>query len=607
MFLKRLTRRKNGKNHTYWALVETICTERGPRHRVVAYLGELKPTEQSGWATLGRRLDKRERPQPWLFDPPPHAEPPDDPVVSVDLKKVKLERLREFGDVWLTLGLWRLLGLDKLLEERMPSGRELVPWAVVAAILVIARLCEPSSELHIEDTWYRRTALDDLLGVPVEAVNTDRLYRGLDQLLPHKEAIEKHLKQRLGDLFDLDYDLLLYDVTSTYFEGECKGNPMAKRGYSRDSRPDCLQVCIALIVTPGAMPVGYEVFDGNTNDATTVQQMVAAVEAKYGRANRIWVMDRGMVSEENLTFIRQRDGYYLVGTPKGMLRQFEQHLTDQDWQEVAPGVEVKLLVGPEGRETFILARSRERRQKEQAMHQRFLDRMEGALERMASSAATGRLKDPAVAYTRLGRLKERYWRAANAFEVKIEEITRSTGKPALRITWTRQERWSAWAELSEGCYLLRTNLTETDPCKLWKHYIQLTDAEWAFRITKDELEVRPIWHHRAERVLGHILVCFLAYVLWKTLAGWMRGAGLGDAPRTVLEEFARIKSGDVVLPTRTPDDQPGKRIRLRCVTSADKYQQVLLNRLGLTLPKRLRWLQEPASSESARPPDRCQM
>jgi len=607
MFLKRLRRRKNGKDHTYWALVETIRTERGPRHRVVAYLGELKPTEQNGWATLGCGLDKRQRPAPSLFDPPPHTEPPDDPVVSVDVKKVKLERLRDFGDVWLALGLWRLLGLDRLLPELMPSGQEAVPWSVVAAILVIARFCEPSSELHIEDTWYRRTALDDLLGVPIEAVNTDRLYRALDQLLPHKDAIERHLKRRLGDLFDLDYDLLLYDVTSTYFEGECKSNPMAKRGYSRDSRPDCAQVCIALIVTPGGMPVGYEVFDGNTNDARTVQEMVTAVEAKYGRANRIWVMDRGMVSEENLAFIREREGYYIVGTPKRMLRQFERHLTDRDWQEVAAGVEVKLVAGPGGQEKFILARSRDRRQKEKAMHQRFLDRMEAALERMSSSAAKGRLKDPSVAYMRLGRLRERYWRAASAFDVKIDQITRSNGKPGLQVTWTRQEQWSAWAELSEGCYLLRTNLNETDPRKLWKHYIQLTDAEWAFRITKEELKVRPIWHQKANRVLGHILVCFLAYVLWKTLAEWMRGGGLGDAPRTVLEEFARIKSGDVVLPTRAADGQMGKKIRLRCVTAADAYQHVLLNRLGLTLPKRLRWLEEPPSSQALACSDSCQM
>jgi transposase len=474
----------------------------------------------------------------------------------------------------------------------MPSGREEVPWPVVASILTMARLCEPSSELHIEQTWYRRTALEDLLGVPVNHVYTDRLYAGLDQLLPHKSAIEAHLKRRLGDLFDLKYDLLLYDVTSTYFEGQCASNPMAQRGYSRDSRPDCLQVCIGLVVTTDGIPLGYEVFDGNTSDSTTVETIVEAMEAKYGRANRVWVMDRGMVSEANLKFLRSRGGSYIVGTPKAMLRQFEQHLTNKDWREVQAGVEVKLVPDLDGTETFILARSRDRREKEKAMHERFCERMEAALKRMQATAECGRLKDAGIANRRLGRLQGQYWRAAAAFEVKIEPIPRPTGKARLSVTWTRNPRWSEWADLSEGCYLLRTNLTDTDPATLWKRYIQLTEAEWAFRITKDELEIRPIWHQKRDRVLAHILVCFLAYVLWKTLAQWMRGAGLGDAPRTVVEEFAKIKSGDVVLPTRTADGRPGKTARVRCVTMPDPAQKVLLNRLGLIIPQRLRCLEE---------------
>jgi hypothetical protein len=257
------------------------------------------------------------------------------------------------------------------------------------------------------------------VGVASERVHTDRLYAGLDQLLPYKAAIEAHLKARLGDLFDLKYDLLLYDVTSTYFEGQCLGNPMAKRGYSRDSRPDCPQVCIGLVVTEGGMPLGYEVFDGNTGDVTTVEQIVEAMEAKYGRARRVWVMDRGMVSEANLAFIRGRGGSYIVGTPKAMLRQFERYLVDKDWREVQAGVEVKLVPGPDGQETFILARSGDRREKEKAMHERFLDRMEEGLRKLAASAASGRLKDAGEARERLGRLRERYWRAGGAFEVTI--------------------------------------------------------------------------------------------------------------------------------------------------------------------------------------------
>jgi transposase len=594
MFLKRLEKRKNGKGHTYWALVESIRTARGSRHRVVAYLGELKKSQRNGWAQLCRRLNREERPQPSLFDPPHYDEADDghDPVL-VKLKDIRLERLRDFGDVWLALGLWRLLKLDVLLAERMKAGAEEVPGPVVAAILTIARFCEPSSELHIADTWYRRTALEDLLGTPVEAVHTRRLYEGLDALLPHKEAIEAHLKSRLGDLFDLKYELLLYDITSTYFEGECKGNPLARRGYSRDSRPDCLQVCIGLVVTEDGIPLGYEVYAGNTNDSTTIETIVNAMEAKYGQASRVWVMDRGMVSEKNLAFLRQRGGSYIVGTPKAMLKQFEQHLTQKDWREVQAGVEVKLVPGPNGDETFVLARSADRREKEKAMHERFIERFEAGLMKLQAAAERGVLRDAAVANQRLGRLKERCWRAAGAFEVKIAALDQPTGKAKLSISWTRIERWTEWSAISEGCYLLRTNLSETDPAVLWKRYIQLTEAEWAFRITKDELKIRPIWHHKEDRVKAHILVCFLAYVLWKTLAQWMRGCGLGDAPRTLVEEFAKFKSGDVVLKARRSDDRE-HAIRVRCVTTADKAQKVLLNRLGLTLPQRLRYFDEVA-------------
>jgi transposase len=591
MFLKRLERRKNGKAHTYWALVESYRTAKGSRHRTVAYLGELKRSEQNGWAQLCRQLDKKDRPSPSLFDPPPYDEPADDEPVRVKLKDIHLERLRDFGDVWLALGLWRLLGLDTLLAGLLEAGQEEVPWPAVAAILTLGRFCEPSSELHIADTWYRRTALDDLLGVGVEPVHHRRLYEGLDVLLPHKEAIEAHLKERLGNLFNLKYELLLYDVTSTYFEGQCAANPLAKRGYSRDSRPDCLQVCIGLVVTTDGIPLGYEVFAGNTHDSKTIETIVKAMEAKYGQASRIWVLDRGMVSAQNLQFLRNRGADYIVGTPKAMLRNFEQHLVNKDWHEVQAGVEVKLVAGPDGTETFILARSADRRQKERAMHQRFIERLETQLQKLAGQAEKGRLRDASVAHQRLGRLKERYPRAAGAFEVTIAAIEKPAGPARLCITWIRNAKWSEWADLSEGCYLLRTNRTEPDPAKLWKWYIQLTDAEWAFRIDKDELEIRPIWHHKEDRVKAHILVCFLAYVLWKTLAQWMRKAGLGDAPRTLIEELAKIKSGDVVLTAR-PAHGPERQIRLRCVTTPDQAQKVLLHRLGVMLPQRLRRIDE---------------
>jgi len=540
MFLRRFQRRKNGKPHTYWALVESYRTARGSRQRVVAYLGELTSDEQDGWSRLGSHLDGQaaRRLQRSLFDPPRRDVPGEDEPLLVKLSSIRLQRTRDFGDVWLAWGLWRMLGLDELLEESMEAGREDVSWATMAAILTIARFCEPSSELHIAETWYRRTALEELLGARPEQVHTFRLYQTLDRLLPLKEAIEKYLRQRLGELFELKCDLLLYDVTSTYFEGEMEGCAIAKRGYSRDSRPDRPQVCIGLVVTEEGFPLGYEVFAGNTHDSRTVQTIIEAMEQKYGTLKRVWVMDRGMVSEENLKFLRTRGGLYIVGTPKAMLRQFERHLAEEDWTIAQEGVEVKLVPSPDGEETFILARSADRRRKERAMHEKFSERMEAGLKKMQAAAASGRLKDEAAAGERLGRLKQQNWRAAQAFEVTIKKLDEPRGKQRLQIIWQRQAKFADWTQHADGCYLLRSNLTGVDAATLWKRYIQLTEAEWAFRITKDELKVRPIWHHKEDRVKAHILVCFLAYVLWKTLGGWMRHAGLGDAPRTLIEELA---------------------------------------------------------------------
>lgn len=595
MFLRRFERRKNGKPHTYWALVESYRMAKGSRQRVVAYLGELSSDEQDGWAKLGSHLGgegNAQRPQLSLFDPPRRDEPREDEPLLVKLSSIRLERPRDFGDVWLAWGLWRMLGLDELLDKLIEPGRENVSWGAMAAILTVARFCEPSSELHIADTWYRRTALEELLGVTPQQVHTDRLYKALDQLLPHKESLEKHLRERLGELFELKCDLLLYDVTSTYFEGDLPGCPLAQRGYSRDSRPDRPQVCLGLVVTEEGFPLGYEVFAGNTHDSQTVQGIVESLEKKYGALERVWVLDRGMVSEKNLQFLRERGGQYIVGTPKAMLRQFEQHLTDKDWTEAQAGVEVKLVPSPDGDETFILARSADRRAKELAMHERFTARLETGLKKMQAAAEAGRLKDEATANQRLGRLKQQNWRASQAFEVTLKKLSEPRGKQWLEITWQRQAKFADWSQLADGCYLLRSNLTGVDAATLWRRYIQLTEAEWAFRITKDELVIRPIWHHKEDRVKAHILVCFLAYVLWKTLAGWMRGAGLGDAPRTVIEDLAKLRCGDVVLRARSPRGGPERRITLRCVTEPDEAQAVVLQRLGLTPPRRLRRLEE---------------
>jgi hypothetical protein len=594
VFLRKIRPQGRGKSQTYWELVESYRTAKGSRHRRIAYLGKLAGKELSGWQHLSGRFNGQAPAAPGLFDPSvPSAttgDAADAQVESVELKNIRLQRLRNFGDVYLAWTLWRMLGLDTLLGGKMPRGQEDVAWPVVAAILCVARFCRPSSELHIEQHFYPQSALEDLLGVAPGKVHTDRLYAGLDQLLPLKKPIEQHLRQRLGKLFDLSYDVLLYDLTSTYFEGQGAANPMAKRGYSRDSRGDCLQVVIALIVTTEGYPLGYEVFDGNIHDSTTVQEIVQKVEAEHGQAQRIWVVDRGNVSEANLKFLRDRGGQYIVGTPKALLRQVpDGELSGAGWQEVRAGLAVKRvpLENPnpkDAHETLILCRSEDRVAKESAMLDRFLVSMEKGLEGLKKSAETGRLKDLATAQQRLGRLKEKNWRAAACFQVSITALDPPVGKAKLCVQWQKNEQ-----EKRKVCgyYLLRTNVPDVDPVRLWTQYIQLVDAEWAFRITKDELELRPIWHRNQDRVLAHILVCFIAYAMWKTLAGWMKASGLGDAPRPVVEEFSTLKSGDVVLPTRNPEDAAGARLVVRCVTQPEEHLAVLLHRLGLKLPTQL--------------------
>lgn len=582
MFLKRISIRKNGKRHTYWALVKSVRTSRGPRHQVVSYLGELDPGEQAGWANVGRMAKRPQPAQPGLFDSPQRPDPVPEKV-EVLVRSARVERTRDFGDIYLGLLLWQTLELDKLLERKIERGRSRISWPLMAALLTLARFCEPSSELHIADTWCLRTALDDLLGIPDHLVNTQRLYRTHDAILPHKEAIETHLKERFATLFDTGYELLLYDVTSTYFEGEAKRNPQARRGYSRDHRPDCKQVCIGLVVTREGLPVAYDVFEGNRHDSKTLQEIVETMERRHGRADRIWVLDRGMVSEENIEFLNERGGRYIVGTPKSALRLFETELLEKDWTEVETGVEVRLCRGPQGEETFIVCRSTARREKERAMHDRFEKRIEDDLTRLTARLQRCKKKpDRAQVERQIGRMLGRNSRTAGLFEITVREIERDGVKGHLEVTWRKKDAWREWARLSEGCYVLRTNLTDWKAEDLWKSYIQLTQAESAFRTQKSELHLRPIWHHREDRVQAHILFSFLAYAMWKTLEQWMERSGLGNGPRTVIEEFRRIKSTDVVLPTST-----GREVRIRCVTAPDEAQRILLDRLGVKLPARL--------------------
>ena len=488
--------------------------------------------------------------------------------------------------MWLGWTLWQALRLDELCSARLPRGREAIPWAQMAAVLVIARLCEPSSELHIAEDWYRTTALEDLLGIAAERIEDHRLYRALDRLLPHKAALEQHLRQRLGELFALEYDLLLYDVTSTYFEGLALRNALAARGYSRDHRPDCKQVCIALVVTRGGIPLGYELFAGNRTDVTTVEEIVETMETRYGLAERIWVTDRGMASAENVAWLQRTGRRYLIGTPKSELRPWARELAAAatDWTAVRDGVEAKLCAGPDGTETFVLCQSVERREKEKAMHARFAQRIETGLQTLAARLARARRPlDRGKLEHQIGRLLERNTRAAGRYTIDlVDDRTRPAG---LALQWSARSEWDEWARRSEGCYVLRTNLADWDVATLWRTYVQLTDAEAAFRIQKSELSIRPIWHQRTDRVQAHILVCFLAYVLWKTLEQWQSRAGLGNSPRTILDELHRIQSTDVVLPLA---DDPRRELRIRCVARPDKAQALLLDRLGLRLPDRLR-------------------
>lgn len=565
MYLRRCYRRKDGKRHAYWALVESYRTARGPRQRVVAWLGVM---DEQGRLGVKRCAEKQTSHQAGLFaDNEPRW-------VEVDLKRVRVEGSRQFGGPWIGRELLHRLELDRFFGEQLPNGREEIPWAVMAQVLVLGRLCDPSSELRLAERFYESSALSDLLGVPAEKVNEDRLYRALDALLPHKPALEKHLKEKLGDLFALDYDLLLYDITSTYFEGEAEKNPLAARGYSRDHRPDCKQVNIALVVSRCGMPVGYEVFAGNRNDATTLEEIVEHIEGLYGRANRIWVMDRGMVSEDNVEFLREGGRRYIVGTAKNSLKKFERELMAEDWKQVHEGLEVRLVEAPDGKEVFILCRSTERQAKELAMHERFERRIEEGLQKIAAGCRNKKQKS-GVIERRVGRLLGRNTRAAKLFDVRVEQD--DAGRAQLR--WSKSEAWREWARLSEGCYVLRSNVTDWSPEELWRAYIQLTEAEAAFRIQKSDLQIRPVWHQRQDRVEAHILVCFLAYVLWKALAVLCRQAGLGDEPRQVFEALAAITLVDVILPTRN-----GVALRKRCISQPSEHQQILLQRLGSKLP-----------------------
>jgi len=592
MFLRPHQRQKDGKDHAYWSLVETVRTAHGPRQRTLCYLGELNSSAQARWLkTIEVFNEQGEAQQLKLF--PSHIEPPaDDPQVArVLVHRVRLERTRQFGACFLGWELWKRLELDRFFEQTVDPDPAEVPWSRVAALLAINRLCAPGSELAIEERWYPSTALDDLLEIEEGKINDTRLYRCLDRVLPHKTKLERHLKQRYGELFGAEFDVLLYDLTSTYVEGAAESNPMMRRGYSRDHRPDCEQMVIALIVNSEGFPFSYEKFDGNRADVTTMETILRMVERKYGKARRLWVMDRGIVSEENLEAIRKRGGQYLVGTPRRQMKQFEAELLQDDWTRVRPDVEVKQVAVPEAEETYILCRTAGRKEKEKAIRKRFSARMEEALQRLEKTIAAGRLKDRHKMERRLGKIQARHSQVNDLFEVALRDTPEG-----VRLVWGMKKERTAWRDLREGAYLLRTNLRADSAEELWSKYMQLTEAEASFRALKSELSIRPLFHQKEPRVKAHVLVAFLGYALWVTLKHLLKrrpaivpqpsASGVDQAqpwsPLKALALLSTLQSADIVLPTTD-----GRQIRLRRITEPTAEQKSLLHQLGIRLPERL--------------------
>jgi transposase len=558
-------------------------------------LGELNGSAQARWLKSVEVFNEQgETQQLKLF--PSHIEVTDDDpqVARVIVNRVRLERTRQFGACFLGWELWKRLGLHDFFAQAMDEEAAEVPWSRVAAVLGINRLCAPGSELAIEERWYPATALDDLLEIEDGKINDTRLYRCLDRILPHKTKLEQHLKQRYGELFGAEFDVLLYDLTSTYVEGAAENNPMMSRGYSRDHRPDCEQMVIALIVNREGFPFSYETFDGNRADVSTMESILRTVERKYGKARRIWVMDRGIVSEENLAAIRRRGGQYLVGTPRRQMKRFEAELLKDDWTQVRADVEVKQVAIPQGEETYILCRTAGRKEKEKAIRKRFSLGMEKALQALEKSIASGRLKDRYKMERRLGRIQARHPQVNDLFEVTLRET------PAgVRLLWEMKKDKEAWRDLREGAYMLRTNLQADSAEQMWSMYMQLTEAEASFRALKRELSIRPLFHQKEARVKAHVLVAFLGYALWVTLKHLLHrrpaiipqpsASGVDNAelfsPMKALALLSTLQSADIVLPTTD-----GREIRLRRITEPTAEQKSLLHRLGLSLPERLKSL-----------------
>jgi transposase len=579
MYLRCHVRRKDGKEHRYWSIEEKRrCTDGRAIDRRVLYLGELNDTQQARWLHCIEAFEEGTQRQlrlalfPADRAIPAHAA---DIGIQVRLREFRLEHPRQWGACWVACQLWRQLALDQFWRERLPPSREGTAWDQVLLLLVAYRFLAPGSEWYLHREWLRHSAMGDLLGADVEGVAKDTLYRCLDKLLPHKAALFSFLSRRWQDLFGATYDLLLYDLTSTYFESDPPDDEADPRryGYSRDHRPDCVQVVLALIITPEGFPLAYEVLPGNTADSTTLPAFLTQIEARYGQARRIWLMDRGIPTEAQLAELRGRGGQYLVGTPKGRLTRLEQPLLAVPWQAARPSVQVKLL--PQDQELYVWVESAARVAKERGMRRRRLKRLWARLHTLQRQRPTYE-----TLLLKLGAAQQAAGRAASLVHItlpppppKTERVRRVDFTFALDKAKLRQVR------RREGRYLLRSNLTATDPAQLWEYYLHLVEIEAAFKTLKDELAVRPIYHQRPERIEAHIFVAFLAYCLHVTLKAQLRPHAPGLTVRQVLEKFAAMQLLDVHFPTTD-----GRELIFTRHTEPDVDQQLLLAQLGWSLP-----------------------
>ncbi|MBE3144365.1 MAG: IS1634 family transposase [Planctomycetes bacterium] len=576
MFLRAKRRFKDGKEHRYWSIVENHRTlDNKVVQRQVLYLGEINDGQQDSWVkTIEVIQQNNGRGRQMALFPADRALPElACEAVQIQLNALELHRPRQWGACWLACQLWNLLDLDRFWITRLPPNRKKTRWLNILKTLVCYRLISPGSEWRLHREWYQRSAMGDLLGEDIEVISKDKLYRCLDQLLKHKKDLFSYLTQRWKNLFQARFDILLYDLTSTYFESDPPGVGKRRFGYSRDKRSDCVQIVLALIVTPEGFPLAYEVLAGNTSDKTTLTDFLESIEEQYGRADRTWVMDRGIPTEETLQAMRDssRPIHYLVGTPKGRLTQLEQAFLTKPWQQVRDEVQVRLL--QQDGELYVLARSDGRVHKERAMRQRRLKKLWHRLKELQTQKIT---RDTLL--LKIGAAKKEAGRVYALVDISLprpgEAVNPETFTFRLRKEKLRKIR------KREGCYLLRSNLTQQDPAQLWKYYTQLTEVEQAFKELKGDLAIRPIYHQSDARIEAHIFVAFLAYCLQVTLKFQASQKAPGLTPRAILEKFAAQQMVDVYLPTTD-----GRRFILSRFTQPDQDQKLLLHQLKLTLPK----------------------